>query len=379
MREQQEWVTTMIYLDHNATTPILPEALEAMTQALSTTGNPSSVHRAGKQARKLLEECREKVAAVLGAKPDEVTFTSGATESNNLAVFGSLTTGCHAVATSMEHLCVIEPLKQLQKSGVDVTWAEVGHDGVASVEGFINALRPESTLAVLQRTNHETGAMQPVAELVNRLSKSVRVHCDAAQAVGKVPVNFRQLGVSTLSASAHKFRGPMGVGLLLVRSGITLHPRSFGGHQQRGLRPGTESVALAVGLTTALQYAHEHQAQQFTHLELLRNTFREIVLKELPTAVVNSPADSLPSTWNISFPGVRAELLLIALDLAGVACSTGSACSSGSLLPSPVLEAMQVGDDRLHSAMRFSFGVAQELDEVIDAAHRVVAAVRRLS
>jgi len=369
----------MIYLDHNATTPILPEALEAMTRALNATGNPSSVHRAGKQARKLLEECREQVADLLGAAPDEVIFTSGATESNNVALFGSLTAGCHAVTTPIEHLCVIEPLKQLQKTGVDVTWAAVGQGGMVDVDEVVRSVRPETTLAVLQLVNHETGVVQPVAELVRHLPKSVRVHCDASQAVGKVPVMFRQLGVSTLSASAHKFRGPMGVGLLLVRSGTTLHPRAFGGHQQRGLRPGTESVALAVGLTSALAYAHEHQAKQYDHLVALRDAFQSIVLNALPQAVVNSSTTALPSTLNISFPGVRAELLLIALDLAGVACSTGSACSSGSLLPSPVLEAMHVGEARLHSAMRFSFGVAQPMDEVKDAAQRVVEAVKRLS
>ena len=368
----------MIYLDHNATTPILPEALEAMTRALGATGNPGSVHRAGKQARKLLEECREQVANLLGASPDETTFTSGATESNNIALFGSLTTGCHAVATPIEHLCVVEPLKQLQKTGVAVTWAGVGSDGVVQVDDLIKSVRPDTTLAVLQLVNHETGAIQPVSDLVVRVPKTVRVHCDAAQAVGKVPVDFRQLGVGTLSASAHKFRGPMGVGLLLVRSGTTLNPRAFGGHQQRGLRPGTESVALAMGLTTALVYAVEHQQKQLAHLVTLRDEFRTIVMEAHPQAVVNSPANALPGTLNISFPGVRAELLLIALDLAGVACSTGSACSSGSLLPSPVLEAMHVGDARLHSAMRFSFGVAQPLEEVNEGAHRVVEAVRRL-
>jgi cysteine desulfurase len=369
----------MIYLDHNATTPILPEALEAMTHALGATGNPSSVHRPGKQARKLLEECREKVSSLLGATPDEVTFTSGATESNNIALFGSLTTGCHAVATPIEHLCVIEPLRQLQKTGVAVTWSGVGSDGVVLVDEFIKSVRPDTTLAALQLVNHETGAIQPVAELVQHLPNSVRVHCDAAQAVGKVPVNFHQLGVSTLSASAHKFRGPMGVGLLLVRRGTILNPRAFGGHQQRGLRPGTESVALAVGLTTALKYAQEHQSQQYAHLFALREAFQSIVMNALPEAMANSSANALPSTLNISFPGVRAELLLIALDLAGVACSTGSACSSGSLLPSPVLEAMHVGEARLHSAMRFSFGVAQPLEEVEEGAHRVVEAVKRLS
>jgi cysteine desulfurase len=369
----------MIYLDHNATTPILPEALEAMTRALAGTGNPSSAHKSGKQARKQLEECREQVAGLLGAYPDEVTFTSGATESNNIALFGSLTTGCHAVATALEHLCVIEPLKQLQKTGITVTWIGVKPDGVADGNQFLQSIRPETMLAVLQLVNHETGAIQPVAELRQRLPATVRLHCDAAQAVGKLPVNFHELGVTTLSASAHKFRGPVGAGLLLLRRGMILHPRTFGGHQQRGLRPGTESVALAVGLTTALEFAIRQRQQQFAHLVKLRDLFRAIVMQAIPQAVLNSPLDALPSTLNISFPGVRAELLLIALDLAGVACSTGSACSSGSLLPSPVLEAMTVGDARLHSAMRFSFGVAQPVEEVETAAHRVVEAVRRLS
>ncbi|MBX3399374.1 MAG: aminotransferase class V-fold PLP-dependent enzyme [Gemmataceae bacterium] len=232
-------------------------------------------------------------------------------------------------------------------------------------------------LLTLQLANHETGAIQPVRSFVEF---GIPVHTDAAQAVGKIPVNFRELGVTTLSLSAHKFRGPKGVGALLVKSGTKLRPLAFGGHQQRGLRPGTEPVGLAVGMAVALEHAVRTMAETAERLTRLRRRLLEQLRRKVPPVVVNGPlpgdADSLPTTLNLSFPGCRADLLLMALDLAGVACSTGSACSSGSLLPSPVIAAIRVPDDVLRSAMRFSFGETTTEAEIDEAGTRIAACVR---
>ncbi|HXD86753.1 MAG TPA: cysteine desulfurase family protein, partial [Urbifossiella sp.] len=246
-----------IDLDANATTPLLPEAWEAMQPALREAyGNPSSAHALGRKARQLLEGARERVAELLGAAPDEVIFTSGATEANNLAIFGFAgTVGVQLIASSIEHPCVVEPLRQLEARGFAVDWLPPNASGIVPAEAAIARLQSETRLVSLMRANHETGAIQPVRELAQALPPSVLLHTDAAQAVGKIPVNFHELGVAALTASAHKFRGPKGIGILVLRRGIMLRPAFFGGHQQSGRRPGTEPVALALGMAAALEYA----------------------------------------------------------------------------------------------------------------------------
>jgi cysteine desulfurase len=366
----------MIYLDHNATTPMLPEAWDAMRRfAGHTFGNPSSSHSAGRQARRALEDAREKVAALLGASAEEVIFTSGATEANNLAILGLCgTVPGRIVASPLEHPCVLEPLKQLAKRGFEIQWLSVGSRGIVPLPSSPLS----ANLVVLQLANHETGAIQPVREFT---SHSFPVHTDAAQAVGKIPVNFHELGVVSMSLSAHKFRGPKGVGALLLKNGAAIQPLLFGGHQQRGYRPGTESPALAVGLSVALDHAIRHREEAAVRMNRLRADFLERLRSAVPTLVVNGPPpgepDSLPTTLNISFPGLRADLLLMSLDLAGVACSTGSACSSGSLLPSSVLVAMGVEDSVLRSALRFSFGETTDETEVVSATTLVVETLHR--
>lgn len=388
-----------IYLDHNATTPLLPEAWEAMRQVLTGAfGNPSSAHHAGRQARQHLEDARERVAGLLGAHPDEVIFTSGATEANNLAIFGLAAEPGHLLAAPIEHPCVVEPLKQLAGRGIELEWLPVTRRGHVETATVLDRVREDTRLVCLMLANHETGAIQPVWHVAKTLPKSVPLHCDAAQAIGKVPVNFRGLGVTTLSASAHKFRGPKGVGLLLLRRGVKLRPLFHGGHQQRGHRPGTEPVALAVGLAVALQYAVRDLDANRAKLEGLRQRLLDQLCARLGSSgflpsplggegdqaalVLNGPApgepDGLPTTLNLSFPGCRADVLLVRLDLAGVACSTGSACSSGSLLPSPVLQAMGVPDDVLRSAIRFSLGPTLTEADIDDAADRIATTVLNL-
>ena len=427
-----------IYLDHNATTPVLPEVWDAVRAA--PPGNPSSAHAAGRAARRALEDARERVAALLGAHADEVTFTSGATEANNLALLGSalvvrptppaplpegrgekeqdvslrstraqpsesnnshgspnsgspLPSGRGArgvgrttdadnqpalfVASQIEHPCVLEPLRHLERRGARVEWLP------ADARGVIAWRAPaEPVFACVMLANHENGALQPVREIAASLPKGSRVHCDAVQAVGKLPVNFRDLGATTLSASAHKFGGPKGIGVLLLKRGATLSPLAFGGHQQKGLRPGTEPVPLAMGMATALEVAARDLSATRAKLESLRERLWLGLQRTCGPVVLNGPEigapDALPTTLNVSFLGCRADLLLMALDLAGVSCSTGSACSSGSLLPSPVLRAMGVPDDVLRSALRFSLSAAQSVEEVEEAVGRIAECAQRV-
>jgi cysteine desulfurase len=392
-----------IYLDHASTTPLRPEAGAAMAAAWAAVGNPASAHRFGRQARTLLEDARERVAARLGASPGEVVFTGGATEANNLAVFGLMTggrpasagwwpashrpadagrpPGAHLLTSPIEHPCVAEPISQLEAAGAAVDRLPVTARGVVMPEAVPGLVRPETRLVTVMLANHETGAVQPIGGVVKAVPAGVPVHTDAAQAVGKVPVDFRGLGVAALTASAHKFGGPVGVGLLLLRRGTPLQPLTFGGHQQAGRRPGTESAPLAVGLATALEHAVREMDDSRTKLDALKARFWDRLRAEAAPVVVNGPEpgspDGLPHILNASFPGCRADLLVAALDLAGVACSAGAACSSGSLLPSPVLRAMGLADEVVRSAVRFSFGPALDLADIDDAADRVGSAVRR--
>ena len=403
-----------IYLDHAGTTPLRPEAAAAMAAAWAVVGNPASAHRFGRQARTLLEDARERVAALLGASPDEVVFTGGATEANNLAVFGLFTPDPspgpsprgggekdrgdsssfsppprgegpgegsgrpHVLASPIEHPCVAEPVKQL--GGVD--WLPVPSQGVVSADAVAALVRPETRLVTVMLANHETGAIQPVGEIVKAVPAGVPVHTDAAQAVGKLSVNFRELGAAALTASAHKFGGPVGAGLLLLKRGTPLRPLTFGGHQQAGRRPGTESAPLAVGLAVALEHAVRDLAADQTAVGRRKQRFWDRLQTVAGPVAVNGPepgsADALPHILNVSFPGCRADLLVAALDLAGVACSAGAACSSGSLLPSPVLRAMDLPDERVRSAVRFSFGPGLDFADSDDAADRVGCAARRM-
>jgi cysteine desulfurase len=370
-----------IYLDNNATTPMLPPVWEAMRPFLAEVyGNPASAHAAGRRARRALEDAREQVAGLLGAHPDEVVFTSGATESNNLALLGL----CgeppgRLVASPVEHPSVAEPLRHLAAHGFDLDTLPVDGRGVVEADALPGLLGPDTRLVSVMLANHETGAVQPVRALAALLEGRAPLHCDAVQAVGRLPVHFHDLGVTSLALSAHKFHGPKGVGALLLRRGMKLRPLLRGGHQQRGHRPGTEPVALAVGLAVALACAVREMDERRGRVRRLRERFLAALRAAAAPVVLNGPADGgAPHTLNLSFPGLKADVLLMNFDLAGVACSTGSACSSGSLLPSPVLQAMGVPDEVLYSAMRFSLSPLVTEAEVDEAARRIAAVVGRL-
>src|SRR5262245_52355621 len=262
----------MIYLDHASTTPVLPEVWEAMRPlAVEHFGNPASTHAAGRKARQALEDARERMAGLLGALPDEVIFTSGATEANNFAIFGLAgSPPGHILASPIEHPCVTEPLKLLAARGFEVEYMPLDQTGVVSTNSFRARLRPDTRLAVVMLVNHETGAVQPVSAIGTQYSG---LHSDAAQAVGKLPVSFRDLGISSLSLSAHKFGGPKGIGALLVRKGQKLAPQLFGGHQQQGRRPGTESPMLAVAMATALEISVSQSEESFWNVQQNRQAF----------------------------------------------------------------------------------------------------------
>ncbi|MGL6074982.1 MAG: cysteine desulfurase family protein [Fimbriiglobus sp.] len=378
-----------IYLDWNSTTVLRPEVWEAMRPVMTEAfGNPSSAHAVGRQARRYLESARETVGRCLHADADEVLFTSGATEANNLAIFGlsaNWPANSQVLSSKIEHPCVVEPLTQLAKRGHTVTWLPASATGHIEMDRLREAIRPETRLITLMLANHETGAIQPVRHAAKTWHKSLAIHTDAAQAVGKIPVDFHDLSVTTLSLSAHKFGGPKGIGALLVRKGTTLHPQLFGGHQQKAQRPGTEPVALAVGMARALELACAEQAENLAKLTANRDLFFSAVAEVYPEVVVNGPpiptptdSTALPTTLNLGFPGVRSDLLLMSLDLAGISCSTGSACSSGSLLPSPVLQAMETPDAVLRSSLRFSFHASQTADQLREAGRIIGQTARSL-
>ena len=367
-----------IYLDNSASTPVLEPVWEAMRPYfLHEAANPASSHRAGQKARQALEDAREQIAHLLDAYPDEVIFTSGATEANNLAIFGLALEPGLILASPIEHPCVKEPLVRLVEKGFQVDWLSVSREGVVCLESL--QIQPQIRLVCAMLANHETGALQPVKELAAVAAGRAPFHCDAAAAAGKIPISFHDLGVTSLTISAHKFHGPKGIGALLLRRHSKFQPLFHGGHQQQGRRPGTEPVALAVGLAAALNLAGAEMKTRREKVCRLRRLFVDALRTQAAPVVLNGPEEnSIPHIVNVSFPGCRADVLLMNLDLAGVACATGSACSSGSLLPSPVLKAMNVPDDVLHSAMRFSFSHLLTEGEVMKAAGRIAEVVERL-
>jgi cysteine desulfurase len=381
-------MTDSIYLDNNATTPLAPEAAEAMARAAKECwGNPSSQHSFGRRARQVLEDAREAIGSLLGADlngfpPDRVTFTSGGTEANNLAMFGLTgSTPGGVIISEVEHPSVTAPAEVLASRGWRIDKLPVGSSGEVVVDELRGLLRPDTRLISVMLANNETGVMQPVERIAAIAAEAgVPVHTDAVQPVAKLPVNFRKLGVATLTATAHKFHGPIGIGVLIVRAGIELRPMLFGGHQQEGFRPGTEPVVLAAGMRAALEAWHHEYAERRHRLERLRDEFEALLLAECPHLVIHGECaeERLPHTSHIAFPGVDGQALGIALDLAGVACSTGSACASGSTKPSPILLAMGVGEGLARASLRFSFGASSTAAEVSEAARRILLTYNQL-
>jgi cysteine desulfurase len=378
-----------VYLDYNATTPVDRSVLDAMLPYLTEeAGNASSIHSPGQHARAAVEAARESVALLLGANPAEIVFTSGGTEADNLALLGttqaSRSPQKHVVTTSIEHHAVLNTCEALEKRGVEITYVRVGENGIVDPQDVRRALRPETLLVSVMHANNETGAIQPV-EAIGQIARDAGVyfHCDAVQSAGKLPVDVNRLKVDLLSVSAHKIYGPKGVGALYVRPGTPVEPQLFGGHQQRDLRPGTENVPGIVGLGKAAQLARLHRDEDSRTIAALRDRLEDSLLSVIGSVRVNGDRERrVSNTTNLAFAGAGGEALLIALDLLGLACSTGAACSSGAVEPSHVLTAMGLSSDQARSSLRFSLGrgtTAEEIDEAVAIIPRAVARIRALS
>lgn len=394
----------MIYLDHNATTPLLPEVADAMHEAARAGyANPASQHAAGRRARRVVEDARERIGEILGVNlatigPDRLLFTSGGTEANNLALLGLVAAGDsartdgpatpagHVLISAIEHPSIVGPGERLAAEGFDVERIPVDTNGHVQVDRLAELIRPTTRVVSIMLGNNETGVLQPIAEAAELCrSRGVPFHTDAAQAVGKVEIDFTALGVDALSAAAHKFHGPLGIGLLAVRRGVSLRPLLLGGFQQEGLRPGTESPVLVVGLLAALEAWERERGARTTRLAALRDLFELRLRTSCPQIKVHgADVPRLPQTSNVAFlqsphRGVNRQALLMALDQAGIACSTGSACASGSSRPSPTLEAMACSPAELESSLRFSIGTTTTEAEIEAATGRISTVVQELS
>jgi len=379
-----------IYLDHNATTPVLPVVIDRMAEILREGfGNPSSVHHFGQQAKAVVDEARTEVANLVGADPSEVLFSSGGTESDNIAIRGAAEAleparRKHLVASSIEHEAVLNTLKVLGRRGWRTTLLPVDQSGVVSPAALREALADDTALVSVMHANNEIGTIQPIAELAQLAhERGALFHTDAVQSAGKIPVDVKALGVDMMSLSAHKFSGPKGIGALWIRRGIRVSPLLTGGRQERSRRAGTENVPGIVGMGVAASVAAAKSTEEARRLTVLRDRLETGILGAVSGTAVNGSIDArVPNTTNISFDRVEAESLLIALDLEGIAVSTGSACSSGTLEPSHVLKAMGFSAHRTQNSIRFSLGVGNtdaQIDRVISVLPGIVEKLRSLT
>ena len=372
-----------IYLDHNAGASLRPEAREAMLRFLGRPGNPSSAHREGARARGAVEAARAEVAALIGAGPAEIVFTSGATEANNLALRGVVRAPAGLVTTAIEHASVLETARALAAEGVRLTVVPVDGDGRVAADDVVAACAPGTALASVGLANGEVGSVAPVAAIAGGLRGSgVRLHTDAVQAAGRMPIDVRALGVDLLSLSAHKLGGPAGVGALWVRRDVGLRSQMTGGPQERGQRAGTENVAGIVAFAEAARLARRDLAVAAAHCARLVDRLWSGLRASMPGVQLNGPAapPRLPNTLNLTFPGCSGDSLVVLLDLAGIAVSAGSACAAGAAEPSHVLAAMGRDRETARSGLRLSVGPATtdaDIDRVLAVLPDLVAQVRR--
>jgi cysteine desulfurase len=379
-----------VYFDYNATTPLAPQVTAAVARATQDLfGNASSVHHFGQQAKAALDDARSSVAALLNADPSEVIFTSGGTESDNFAIRGACealeaSRRRHLVASAIEHEAVLNTLKALARRGWKTTFIPIDDSGVASPDRVRELVTDDTALVSVMHANNEIGTIQPIADITAIAhERGALMHTDAVQSVGKIGVDVRALGVDLLALSGHKFNGPKGAGVLWVKRGTRMHPLLTGGKHERNRRAGTENVPAIAGLGVAAQLAGSKLAVEADRLGRLRDRLEEGILAAVPGTVVNGRRDQrVPNTTNISFDRVEAESLLIALDLEGVAVSTGSACSSGTLEPSHVLRAMGFPSHRTQNSLRFSLGLFSteaEVERVVSVLPTLVEKLRGLT
>ena len=380
---------TRHYFDHNATTPVSTEVLEVLLPALlEVYGNASSIHHFGQLAKQRLEMARRETAALLHCDPREVVFLSGGTEADNLAILGSVrshpASKKHVITTTIEHPAVLNPCRQLEREGVDVTYVRVGSDGVVDPREIRSALRPDTILISVMHANNELGTIQPIQEIAAVAHDAgVLFHVDGVQAAGKIPVDVRSVGVDLYSISGHKLHGPKGIGALYVKNGTPLSSIQYGGRHERERRPGTENVPGAVGLGRAAAVAVENLGAESARIASLRDKLEQGILAHIPSCGVNGQSSPrTPNTTNIFFDGLEGEAMVISLDLKGFAVSSGSACSSGAVEPSHVLLAIGLSRERARASLRFSLGhsnTEEQVDALIDAVAESAAQLRKLS
>lgn len=384
-----------IYLDHAATTAPDPRVIEAMLPMLTTYwGNPSSIYIEGQEAHRALDSARKLIADLLGAAPKEIVFTSGGTESDNAAIRGTALAqrdrgrGTHLITSQVEHHAVLHAIEQLEREGFTATYLPVDREGVVDLDALEAAVGPGTTLVSVMTANNEVGTIQPIGQ-VSRIAKAknphVLIHTDAVQAAGTIDVTPTTLGVDLLSIAAHKLYGPKGVGLLYVKNRTPWQPMLLGGSQEKERRAGTENLAGIAGLAAAMHLAWDEREVRVAHLRRLRDRLLYGVPERVPDTVITGPADSagrLPNSFSCCFRNVEGESVLLALDMAGIAASSGSACTTGALEPSHVLTAMGIDADLAHASLRLTVGIEntdEQIDRVLDTLPVVVARLRALA
>ena len=384
----------IVYMDHAGTTPLAPDVLRAMTPYFTELfGNPSSIHTVGQEARYALDEARERVARVLNCRPREVVFTGGGTESDNAAIVGVATalqeTGNHIITSSVEHHAILHTCQHLESQGFDVTYLPVDANGMIQPEVVSRAITSKTTLVSIMYANNEIGVINPVAEIAaavkeraSELSRTILLHSDAVQAAGYLDLDVRKLGVDLLSLSGHKFHGPKGTGVLFIRRGAPFLPYILGGGQERERRSGTENIPGIVGLSVALETANSQRDMNSRHCAALRDRIIAQMLERVPGTRLNGhPTQRLPNNANFSFSGVEGEPILLGLDMAGIAASSGSACSSGSLEPSHVLLALGQSAEVARGSLRLTLGkdnTEEQVDYLLAVLPDLVERLRQL-
>ena len=384
----------IVYMDHAGTTPLAPDVLRSMTPYFTELfGNPSSIHTVGQEARYALDEARERVARVLNCRPREVVFTSGGTESDNAAIVGAATalqeTGNHVITSSVEHHAVLHTAQHLESQGFEVTYLPVDSDGILQAEAVHRAITDRTTVVSIMYANNEIGVVNPIPEIAGvirqratELSRTILFHTDAVQAAGYLDLDVRMLGVDLLSLSGHKFHGPKGTGVLFIRRGAPFLPYLLGGGQERERRSGTENIPGIVGLSVALEAANARRDETGRHCAEMRDRIVAEVLERVPGSRLNGhPTRRLPNNANFSFPGVEGEPILLGLDMAGIAASSGSACSSGSLEPSHVLLALGQSAEVARGSLRLTLGkdnTEEQVDYLIGVLVDLVERLRQL-
>ena len=380
----------MIYLDNAASTAVHPEVVKEMMPYFDTQyGNPSSIHQFGRKAKNAIEKARKQVATLIGAEPNEILFTSGGTESNNTILDGVLTSNSepypeHIITSSIEHEAVLQPCKEFENVGIKITYLPVDEHGIVNPDEITNSINSHTVLVSIMFANNEVGTIQPIKEISEICKKyQIPLHTDAVQAVGKIPINVKDLGVDALSISSHKINGPKGIGALFIKKGLMVTPQILGGGQENGMRSGTENVASIVGFGKACEIAKERLNRNISHFQTLHSSILSKIVKEISHVKLNGhPEKRIFNNVHLTFMGVNGEDLIIKLDEHGIAASTGSACSVHTQKASHVLKAMGFNHEQITGSLRLSFGYMNTLDEIdqtVEVLKKVVAELRSVS